>query len=225
MLFNVKNTTFCGLLDLFCPFICRGCGRLGQALCGCCKNDTTMNIFNFCPRCHKPIRLYCDDCKLPFLATFTCGWRDGMIGQLAKEYKYGSVMALADVLAGFLDSALPFFADEIIVVPLPTIARHIRERGFDHMELICQKLARKRGWRYQKVLDRVNNTVQVGASKEERQRQAMLAYKVNQIIESSATYLLVDDVWTTGSSMIAAEKILKTAGAQRIVAAVLTVSG
>ena len=117
------------------------------------------------------------------------------------------------------------FADEIIVVPLPTIARHIRERGFDHMELICQKLARNRGWRYQKVLDRVNNTVQVGASKEERQRQAMLAYKVNQIIESSATYLLVDDVWTTGSSMIAAEKILKTAGAQRIVAAVLTVSG
>ena len=75
------------------------------------------------------------------------------------------------------------------------------------------------------MLDRVNNTVQVGASKEERQRQAMLAYKVNQIIESSATYLLVDDVWTTGSSMIAAEKILKTAGAQRIVAAVLTVSG
>ena len=57
-----------------------------------------------------------------------------MIGQLAKEYKYGSVVALADVLAGFLDSALPFFADEIIVVPLPTIARHIRERGFDHME-------------------------------------------------------------------------------------------
>jgi len=102
------------------------------------------------------------------------------------------------------------------LVPLPTIRRHIRERGFDHIDLIC----RKTGWPVERVLLRANSTVQVGASNEERRAQAQSAY-VAKGLEAEKRYLLVDDVWTTGSSMLAACEAMRAAGAKNLAIAVI----
>ena len=77
-----------------------------------------------------------------------------------------------------------------VVVPLPTINKHIRERGFDHIGLI----AKKTGWRVEKLLKRRNKTVQVGASAEMRKKQAATAYRIAGKIDPKAEYLLMDDV-------------------------------
>ncbi len=98
------------------------------------------------------------------------------------------------------------------VVALPTIARHVRERGFDHMAKLAKAVASLSGLETAKVLVRGNNAVQVGASMEERQKQAKTAYIAKAGIDRDANYLLIDDVWTTGSSMMAAAKTLREAG-------------
>ena len=72
----------------------------------------------------------------------------------------------------------------------------------------------------EKVLVRNKNTVQVGASREERASQAKEAYRALKI-DSSKNYLLLDDVWTTGSSMMAAMQKLREAGAEKIGIAVV----
>ncbi len=107
------------------------------------------------------------------------------------------------------------------VVPLPTISKHIRERGFDHIGLIAKKMSNISNYIYDPVLMRANKTVQVGASVEKRKKQAAEAYKVCGEIDSNAEYLLIDDVWTSGSSMMAAYEKIFQAGARKISIAVI----
>lgn len=97
------------------------------------------------------------------------------------------------------------------LVPLPTINRHIRERGFDHIGLICKKT----GLPVERALVRNKNTVQVGASLEQRREQAKQAYLLNSV-NLNKNYLLVDDVWTTGSSMMAAANLMREAGVKNL---------
>ena len=118
---------------------------------------------------------------------------------------------------------------KIVLVPLPTIRKHIRERGFDHTLRLCfelenflQKRLEGLGVKveYQDLLVRKNKTVQVGKVKKERMRQAEKAYGIREgiKIENRTLYILVDDVTTTGASIAAAKKILQT---NRVWAAVL----
>ena len=108
----------------------------------------------------------------------------------------------------------------IVLVPLPTIRKHIRERGFDHTLRLCFELEnflQKRlddfgiSVEYQDLLVRKNKTVQVGKEKKERMKQAEKAYGIRDgvKIESKTLYILVDDVTTTGASLAAAKKILQ----------------
>ena len=118
---------------------------------------------------------------------------------------------------------------KIVLVPLPTIRKHIRERGFDHtlrlcfeLEQVLQKKLKGSGIsvEYQSLLVRKNKTVQVGKEKKERVKQAEKAYGLQEGIEikNDVLYILVDDVTTTGASLAAAKKILQ---ADRVWAAVL----
>ena len=103
-----------------------------------------------------------------------------------------------------------------VLVPLPTICRHIRERGFDHIGLLCKKT----GLTVERALMRVNNSVQVGADMETRRKQATEAYGAVGV-EPNKRYLLVDDVWTTGSSMLAACETMRAAGSKNLAIAVI----
>ena len=227
MAFIVKNTTFPGLLDLVSPHSCRGCGRLGEAFCECCKNNIISARKNVCPVCKEEKEGgVCKNCpELPEI--FVVDKRSGMVGKLIREYKYQSVRALARLLAELLAASLPEDFENVVLVPLPTATQHIRARGLDHMMLIAKNLARIRKFKVEKVLIRAKNTVQVGADAEKRQKQAKEAYAVNPKvkIDPGKTYILLDDVWTTGASALAAYEKMKKAGAKKVVIAVLAYSG
>lgn len=118
---------------------------------------------------------------------------------------------------------------QIVLVPLPTIRKHIRERGFDHTLRLCFELEnflQKRlddfgiSVEYQSLLVRKNKTVQVGKEKKERVKQAEKAYGICEGVklDMNTLYILVDDVTTTGASLAAAKKILQ---AKQVWAAVL----
>lgn len=118
---------------------------------------------------------------------------------------------------------------QIVLVPLPTIRKHIRERGFDHTLRLCfelenflQKELERLGVKveYENLLVRKNKTVQVGKEKKERVKQAEKAYGIREgvKIDTNTLCILVDDVTTTGASLAAAKKILQ---ADQVWAAVL----
>lgn len=213
MRYIVKNTTKINVFDLIAPHTCRGCGALGSVLCDCCKNNliNEKNIIN-----KNGLSLYC------------VGHRNGILAKLIHDYKYYSARAIGPILAELLSNILPNTNGNVVIVPLPTISRHIRERGLDHTYLIAKKTAKILGKRYQvkQLLLRKNNTVQVGADRKTRINQAKNAYEIapNTIINETTTYILFDDVCTTGASIKAAKKKLQQAGASKIILSVIAIS-
>ena len=228
MSFIVKNTTFLNPLDLIAPHSCRGCGALGKVICERCKNNIISSHTNFCPNC-KAITPngICKNCpNLP--PVFTINHRNTIIGDLIHDFKYNSTRAIGVKLAEILHQTLPHFDGTINIVPLPTISRHIRERGLDHTLFIAKHLAKLRGknWQVTPILERYKNTVQVGTNRKTRLKQAESAYSLSSktCIDTASTYLLLDDVWTTGASMLVAIKKLQQAGVSKIIVAILAVS-
>lgn len=233
MRFIVKNTTKYTLLDLVCPHSCRGCALLGSVLCERCKKNLFQTKTSICPLCKRVvenggdsvIKMKCGDCELPFRAVAVGGWREGALDRLVKDYKYRAVRAAGDTLAELLSLRLPeaWFRDckTVRVVPLPTIGKHVRQRGIDHTAVLARKLAQRRGWKVERLLVRAADTVQVGTKMAEREAQAERAYSLVGEVDKAVTYVLVDDIWTTGASMLAAAGLLREAGANDLMAAVL----
>ena len=223
----VKNTTFISLIDLLAPHSCRGCGSLGDPLCDRCKKHIVKNHRNHCPICAAPTPTgQCPNCQgLPPI--FVVGNRTDLIGQLIHDLKYQSIRALARPLANILNATLPPIQTPSVIVPLPTINRHIRERGFDHTRLIAKHFAKLRpSCTLQNLLIRNQNTVQVGSNRDIRLAQATSAYALNPTITicPDFTYILFDDVWTTGASMQSAYSLLKKTGIKNIILVILALS-
>ena len=205
----VKITTIINPFNLLAPHSCRGCGKIGAPICNCCKNYIITH--------HQKTSLH----------IFAIGMRQGIIKQAIYDLKYSSTRALAKPLAEILEQILPQINGPVSVIPLPTISRHIRRRGLDHTKLIAKNLARLRpNWKVENLIVRNQNTVQVGSSRKKRLTQANQAYiiKPNAKFDPSTTYLLFDDVWTTGASIKAAKKKLREVGAKKIKVAVLAIS-
>ena len=213
--FDVKITTKFWPLDLVFPYKCRGCGRVSEPVCGCCKNYIISNVIG-------EVRDAPEVSVAGLDGLFVVGEREGTLAKMIKDYKFKSVRRLSYDIAEVLAAAIPSgrLEGEVVVVPLPTISKHIRERGFDHTAVLARRLAKLGGWRYSSLLRRRNRTVQVGKDAETRRRQAGEAYEVSGVLDSEKTYLLVDDVWTTGATMSAAAKKLREAGASKVYAVV-----
>lgn len=225
---NVKNTTLPGPLNLIAPHSCRGCGALGEVLCNNCKKYITCCNFNKCPNCKRPLGKShrCNHCRnLPPI--YILGPREGLLKDLIYDYKYNSVRAIGKKLAECMNEALPNdLPEQSIIVPLPTATNHIRARGFDHTLKIAKHFAKLRHLKLQKLLLRNKNTVQVGAGKQSRLTQASSAYylKEGTKLDPTTTYILFDDVWTTGASMTSAIQKLQKAGAKKIIILLLSIS-
>lgn len=248
-LYRVKITIEKFILDMVLPNRCVRCQREGGIFCDRCKKYISIinpgYVMNDMHGFEKIL-----------VAGLKEGWFERMVRDF--KYKgrrdYGEFLAekLGEVILGEVKRGMLYdrSSDEsgdgsveisrmmnaetrenrkIVLVPLPTIRKHIRERGFDHTLRLCFELEnflQKRlddfgiSVEYQSLLVRKNKTVQVGKEKKERVKQAEKAYGIREgvEIENKALYILVDDVTTTGASLAAAKKILQ---ADRVWAAVL----
>jgi predicted amidophosphoribosyltransferase len=128
-------------------------------------------------------------------------------------------------MAEMFDLALPKLSGDVVVVPVPTVGRHVRERGLDHTLLIAKGLARIRGWECRKMVRRVTSAVQVGASAEQRWSQAREAYELLGEVDKRRNYLVIDDVCTTGASLEGVCMVLKRGGIKNVSVAVLAKAG
>ena len=158
----------------------------------------------------------CGHCRVAYRKAWTVGSYHGSLGVLIRRIKFDAARAGLKEAAMLMAGRLPSLPSNVRIVPIPTITRHIRLRGFDHTDRIARELSRVKNVPMVRQLKRKHISVQVGASKSLREKQARDAFELGGTIDPELIYLLVDDVVTTGASMREAAKILRLGGAQTI---------
>lgn len=191
------------ILRVIAPHICCACGEQSGVLCKCCYENIKDEAFACCVVCLRPTAAtnLCPACRphAPFDDAWVAAWREDAVKTLINAYKFERQKAAADTLAQLLADRLPCLPASTVVCAIPDIASHRRQRGYDHMALVAQKLARRRGWEYRSLLGRRTQLPQRGVSRKERLIRQNGAFCATET--PSAPLLLIDDVYTTGATL------------------------
>jgi ComF family protein len=112
-----------------------------------------------------------------------------------------------------------------LLVPVPLHIRRLRERGFNQALLLVKELSKRTGIPYaERALKKIKDTpFQITLKKRERRKNLTRAFQVKdrEAIKGKAV-MLVDDVYTTGTTVNQCSRALHMAGAEKV--AVLTVA-
>jgi len=135
---------------------------------------------------------------------------------------------LARELAESIGEALtPKEKQTAILVPCPRSGHAKRKNGYDHTSELCRALSRETGIPFSLSLKRVRGgKMQKRLTAEERRRNVANRFFFKKPDEiAGKTVVLVDDVTTSGATLLECRKMVLSAGAARVVPCVVAVSG
>jgi ComF family protein len=164
----------------------------------------------------------------PYVRAAAYGSYEGGLRELIHMLKYQQVRPAANVLGRMLAEVIAGFQPswgeaQILVVPVPLYAGKFRQRGFNQAELIARaalKLtARQDRFALEpQLLARIRETQsQIGLTRHQRRENLRGAFAVTEPGKvSGREILLVDDVFTTGTTASECSRVLRKAGASRV---------
>ncbi|MEW5900376.1 MAG: ComF family protein [Acidobacteriota bacterium] len=200
--------------------ICRDCREKLQAadsaFCLCCgRFFEGAGDPHFCGACLEK--------KSPLAKHRSCARYQGTVKDVILLYKYRGFRILGKTLADFMIQARggedDLWADVEAIVPVPLHPKKERKRGFNQARLLAHCLARHKGIALaDRRLVKVKN-VPPQTSLDARDREANVkgAFRVRKARElKGRVVLLVDDVYTTGSTLWECAAVLKAAGVKEV---------
>jgi ComF family protein len=138
--------------------------------------------------------------------------------------KYRNVYGLAAALSALMIRALPPNLDADVIVPVPLHGSRLRAREFNQSLLIADRVGRylMRPVSTTDLLRATATQPQTALSRSQRLRNLRRAFHVRNAVPFAGRHvLLIDDVFTTGTTMNECAKALRAAGAQSISALTL----
>ena len=237
----LANTAF----TLLFPADCRICGEpLVQAsrlpVCLPCRDSVVPIRGNLCVICGERMVTFsrvetelepCGMCRRA-IPTYSRALAYGAFEDALREtihlLKYDRVLPAAEFLGGRLRATfrqLPVLESKgWLVVPVPLHARRLRQRGFNQSELIARAACKHKPVVAEvntKCLVRQRETVpQAGLTRHQRRQNIRGAFAVRDAgIVRGRDILLVDDVFTTGTTISECARVLCRAGAASVYAA------
>ncbi len=217
------------LLDLLYPHTCPFCGRVSaDDVCGTCKEKLEYIREPRCMRCGKPIRKeeqeYCYDCERTshvYERGYALWVHRGGVQRAVYQFKYHNQRIYSQ-----------FFGRELLsrygqavrrwnvttIIPIPLSGKRRRRRGFNQAELLARELGSGLGIPVDaKNLVRVRDTSpqkQMDVKGRNSNLKNAFAWRGKKGI--CGNILLVDDIYTTGNTIDAAARVLKSSGAGKI---------
>ena len=224
------------ILDVLFPKKCVGCKREGSYICkDCVSNMRQADLV--CPKCEKlaiggqthPI------CRRRFGldGLWSLGVYQDPLRKAIQKLKYEPQLVrdyapvLVDIMVEYWARFQPFLLDQIKkdkgvgwgVVPVPLHWFRENKRGFNQSKLLGQILSKNLGLAYSEGLKRTRYTKsQVKLTEKQRRQNIFGAFEIssNYTLSPKPYTLLIDDVWTTGSTMRECCYVLKRNGAKKV---------
>ncbi len=224
------------------PPRCTACGKfLGERrfppFCAECSSGFIFLSSPLCPTCGMPYADRtgtdhpCGTCLLsppPFAAARSVGAYQGVLQEVIHRYKYGRNVAIGETLGEIMaDYPYPFFdiRDYSVVMPVPLHVKRLRERGFNQSLVLAKEIAGRHKLKLDYLsLERVVPTPpQIHLGRQDRERNVRGAFEVTKPSRvRGEKIIVVDDVYTTGSTAGECARALMRSGAAGV--AILTLS-
>ena len=224
------------LLDFIYPKRCPVCDDIvipkGKLVCGSCKNILIPLQEPLCYKCGRQIisnsSEYCDTCvsyNFSFDKAFSLWPYNSTVKTSLSNFKYKGRREFAEYYA---DKLYEDFHTALLklnisaVVPVPIHPERLKNRGYNQAELIAEILAKKLDLPIvTDYLIRSKNTLaQKNLDPVSRRKNLREAFRINH---NSKFYeiqlkniLLIDDIYTTGSTADACSAVLKEAGTEKV---------
>jgi ComF family protein len=221
------------ILDFALPPRCPSCGAvttLPHSFCVDCWTGLHFLVDPCCARCGLPFAYdqgadaECGACLAhpPHYDRLRSAVAYGAIARrIALKLKYGGRPGVAETLAAFMDRHLQESAADAILVPVPLHRWRIWKRGYNQAALIASALGRRTGRAVElDLLQRVRSTPSMrGLGARERARVVRGAFAVRDGMQpqlEGRSIILVDDIYTSGTTANACALALKRAGARSV---------
>ena len=205
------------LLDLLFPPKCPFCGGVQDAL-------------RICPDCEKSLPWTEEAHGLRELrGGLLCAaplWYEGSVREAVHRFKFhGGVTAAGPLGELMAQTAAERFSGEFDTVSwVPVSAKRLRKRGYDQAELLARSACRRWDVKPVRLLEKIrDNPAQSGMTDAAARRANVEGVYRAAEPESiqGRRILLVDDICTTGATLVECAGILRSAGAAEVVCAVV----
>lgn len=196
------------LLDAVAPPLCAACGAWAG------------NAEPLCAACRGALRwLGAEPVFLGALPLWAPVAYDGPARTLVRALKFRGAFGAAGVMAAQMAANAPPGFLHGTLVPVPVHPARRRRRGYNQAERVAAELAGRLGLPLVDCLERCGPAAsQVGRGRVARLDGIAGSVRLRPGARAPAAALLVDDVATTGATLLAGAGALRAAGAQRVVA-------
>lgn len=210
------------------PARCAVCGKLGNVLCESCRSALPyIDQWRACPRCGAPYGMYqCTECNtfnlqslnrqhLAFAGCVSAVAFTAETARIARTRKDLGDRGLALPMAFAIACAVPpAWMESLQVTYVPSTQRALRERGFCHGKDLAEEVARLLHLPCRGLLAvrKTTDQRQLGRRQRASNTQGQFHVQTEAGRLTGAHILLVDDVYTTGSTVQAASEALQQAG-------------
>lgn len=232
------------LLDILYPVRCPVCEEIvlprGQRICRSCREKLVYIEEPRCKRCGKPIEYeeqeYCSDCRRKNFhydgGYAVWAYNEAMRASVAgfkyrgrKEYAVFYIQEIARLYGETIRRLSPE-----AIVPVPIHRSKYLERGYNQADILAKGIGRELQLPvYSKLLVRHKKTLpQKKLSDKERLKNLAEAFQINKNeggkqLSQLDRVLLVDDIYTTGSTVEACTNVLKSNGVKEVYFIVLCI--
>lgn len=196
-------------------------------VCLACRKQITPIRQNRCMHCSKPLgnrmEEFCEDCKrhrFLYDQGFAVFLYEGAVRESLMRFKYGNRQEYGRFYARMLDC---FGGEKVrrwdpeVMIPVPVHEAKRRKRGYNQAEVLAKEL--QKIWKIpvdSRCMRRTKNTkAQKSLNHEERRKNLREAFAAKGSVGYKSV-LIVDDIYTTGSTVDAMAKILREQGVERV---------
>ena len=213
------------LLELVFPTRCLGCGCPGSVWCAGCDSSLVRLRAPYCNRCGDPLPRRGAICRRCASSEFLIPVRSyaryhGPLARALVQLKYHPAREMAEVMGAWLRQVvLQAEWKPQVVVPVPLGRGRLRMRGYNQVALIASSLAGSLGIEAcPTAIQRIRETpLQVGLDAAARRRNVQGAFQARPQVVQNKSVCLVDDLMTTGATLLACAEAARAAGCREIV--------
>ncbi|WP_051650654.1 ComF family protein [Lachnoclostridium phytofermentans] len=226
------------ILDAVYPKRCPICSEIlvpkERKICSSCSEELPVLMEPRCKKCSKPVLVseqeYCFDCvkkQHHYARGYACFLYNEKLKKSLSEFKYHVKKEYADFYVAAMVAYLGEWIHKTgaeVLIPVPLHKNKYKRRGFNQAQLLAEGLSKALSIPVDtKLLVRTIDTIpQKKLDNKERMRNLEMAFSIltngkeSEKLFPYKRVILVDDIYTTGSTIEACTNVLQRAGCPEV---------